>query len=41
MRKGLPVERGIVQHDNTVGGLGEALESEEGVVVGYSTSVLK
>jgi hypothetical protein len=34
MRVGLPVERGIVQYDNTVGGLGKALEDEQGVEVG-------
>ncbi len=34
MRVGLPVERGIVKYDNTVGSLGKALESEQVVVVG-------
>jgi hypothetical protein len=34
MRVGLPVERGIVKYDNTVGSLGKALEDEQGVVKG-------
>ncbi len=34
VRVGLPVERGIVQYHDTVGGLGKALEGEQGVVVG-------
>jgi len=34
MRIGLPVERGIVQYDNTAGSLGKALEGEKVVVEG-------
>jgi hypothetical protein len=31
---GLPVERGVVHYDDTVGSLGKALEGEKGIVVG-------
>ncbi len=34
MRVGLPVERSIVQYNDTVGSLGKAFEGEKGVVVG-------
>ncbi len=32
VRVGLPVERGIVQYNDTIGSLGKELEDEQGVV---------